>query len=107
MGDSHTGGGGSVRWHYDVKNLKAQAVTHQPSGRHFLDGGDEGGEINLENFVISIALLDGQTLADFKNSVTTAFDYTDPSNPVTRAVFSIKIKDNPNQIQITWPDKQP
>ena len=95
MGGSHTGGGGSVQWSYDVKNLKRQSSDRPPNGRHALTGADEGGIEDIESFAISIDL-DGQSLEEFKNNL---------KEERGRVYFKLKIRKTPDQITIDWPDK--
>ena len=103
MGGSHTGGGGSVQWSYDVKDLKRQSSDHPPNGRYALTGADEGGREDTEYFTISIALPPesiplppDQKLERFTRTLRVQGN---------RVEFDLLIRRDSDQINIRWPDK--
>jgi hypothetical protein len=94
LGDSETGGGGSVQWSYNVKSLKRHS-NGQVGGRDTQDGADVSGVEGRDFFTVSIAWPGG--LESFKQAVTAS-----PNG--NRVEFKLLIQDDPTQIKIHWPD---
>ena len=93
MGDSETGGGGSVQWNYKVKQLKRSSTGHS-GGRDTLDGADVSGRLG-DSFTVSIAWPGDQ--ASFLKAL---------SWHGNRVEFDLVITKDKDQIKISWPDAE-
>jgi hypothetical protein len=93
MGDSNTGGGGSVQWSVRMKREKRSGRTID-SGYTKVDGADTGQIEDQDDFTISVAL-DGETIDQFR----AAWD-----RQGNRAERKLKIRTDSGQIKIQWPD---
>ena len=95
MGDSQTGGGGSVQWSIDCKHLKETGYLPGQKSRHAVWGSCATGREGKDKFTVSVALPEGVTLEQFKKGL---------KGVGRRVVFKIPINKNPKQITISWPD---
>jgi hypothetical protein len=93
LGDSETGGGGSVRWDYNVKKLK-RSSTGQSGGRDTQDGADVSGREG-DSFTVSIAW--PGDLAGFIRALRWQGN---------RVEFDLIITRDKDQIKIHWPDTE-
>ena len=94
MGDSHTGGGGSVQWKINVRDLKREGKEKPSNGRTIVTGADITGDIG-DDFTITIKLPAGMSLQDFINGLNWR-----PGS----VSFDLRVTDDPRQITIHWPD---
>ena len=92
MGNSQTGGGGSVQWTVNVKRLKRQSVG-QNAGRDVQDGADYAGKEGIDYFTVSVKYPNG--LQSFKDNLV-AMGQT--------IKFDLLMTGDPRQIEIEWPD---
>jgi len=98
MGNSQTGGGGSVQWRVDVKQLKRHSTGHEDS-HDFQDGADTSGREGIDNFTVRIAFAGG--LDAFK-----ALLHEDATSAPTTIWFEMPITGYDKQIVISWPDSE-
>jgi hypothetical protein len=90
VGNSQTGGGGSVQWKLEVKKLKKYQFQQKAGGLQ-QNGADQA---KGREFTVTIRYFEG-TLDEFKGLITM-------NNGVLR--FRLPIADHGNQIEISWPD---
>jgi hypothetical protein len=109
MGDSETGGDGSVQWKIDVnrvrkKNGKSQVESKDVGDGHHQSGIDEDGA-DGEIMTVSIEAPTGYDASDFLKHLKAGGLNVDPFE--NRVYFNIRIeKDNGNQVRLSWGNSQ-
>jgi len=107
MGDSETGGDGSVQWDVKVAKVRKKPngdpdVTNEPTGGgngHHHKGIDDEGNPGA-NMTVSIEVPQGRSAQDFLNYLRGTGGLTTDGN---RVYFNIKIEsNNTDQVRISW-----
>jgi hypothetical protein len=106
MGDSETGGDGSVQWNVAVAKVRKKSngdpdVTNEPTGGgngHHQGGIDEDG-VAGDNMTISVRVPQGKTAANF----LAYLQATGLAISGNRVYFNIKIEANTHdQVRVSW-----
>jgi hypothetical protein len=104
MGDNNVGGNGSVEWSVDVNDPKWVVSSPKTPKGHRQGGADEGGQPG-EQFEITIEVpVAAADKAVFVKSLGDALSDVTNNKQKVKLLLPIE-QQNPDQIQIHWPNK--
>ena len=99
MGDSEEGGGGSVYWKLEAKDVGPGQANHNHTGKNVKQGGKDDDEKAEPGYHFTVSVLKrngmdgGQFLAHLKSALTLDGD---------RVYFNHPIEDKKAQIRVSW-----